>query len=52
MVTSPLLGYVVRKVAVMEDKLCIVDIERQYYHKDVFSGYVNLAYDTITLYSF
>ena len=41
-----------RKVAVIEDKLCIVDVERQYYHRDIFSRYVNLVYDTITLYSF
>jgi len=45
MVTSLLLGHVARKVAVMEDGLCIVDIKRQYHHGDVFFGHVDLAYD-------
>ena len=48
MVTSPLLGCVVRKVAVVEDRLCIVDVERQYHCGGIFSRYVNLAYNSIS----
>jgi len=49
MVASLLLRHIVRKVAIVEDKLCIVDVEGQYHHRDVFSECVNLAYDSIPL---
>jgi len=48
MVISPLLGCVVRKVAVVEDRLCIVDVERQYHCGDIFSRHVDLAYNSIS----
>ena len=47
MVISPLLECVVRKMAVVKDRLCIVDVERQYHCEDIFSRYVDLAYNSI-----
>jgi len=43
MVASLLLECVVRKVAIVKDRLCIVDVKKQYHHEDVFSGWVDLA---------
>ena len=47
MVVSLSQKQVVRKVAAMEDRLVWQMLGKQYYYKNVFSKWVDLAYDNI-----
>jgi len=40
-----LYGHVTRKVATVEGGLFRLDVDKEYHHGDVFSGWVDLAYD-------